>query len=261
MTAVADHQTAWELIPWYVNGTLEAAERRLVERHLEGCSECRAEVELCRGLIDAGGRAEDLAPAPHPAQLDRLVERIVAEGEPPEPERLAVEADAGGGPVPSGRPPRRALSRALASGLRGPGRLAAAALVILAAGAAGYLLGPRSGPEPEAPPPAEYRTLSRPEAPSGSLPGARPAGPLLRVVFAPEAPEREIRGILLAVGGTVVDGPSSLGVYTVRLDAAPGREEPLPVVLDHMRREPRVLFVEAIEGSDSEGGESAEPPP
>lgn len=36
------HERTVELIPWYVNGTLEADERRAVERHLAECLPCRA---------------------------------------------------------------------------------------------------------------------------------------------------------------------------------------------------------------------------
>lgn len=261
MSAMTDHRTAWELIPWYVNDTLEAAERRLVERHLAGCAECRAEVALCRGMVEAGGRPEALAPAPHPARLERLVARIVEEADAAEPDRAVAED---GEQVASDRRPwpPRDPRRTVPGVVRGAGRMAAAALVVLAAGAVGYLVALRSVPGPEPPPPAEYRTLSQPEAPPDLRPGdrsTRSAGTILRMVFAPEAQEREIRQILLAVHGVIVAGPSPLGVYSVRLDAPverPDAEEPLPVVLDHLRREPLVLFVEPVETA---GG--AEPSP
>lgn len=228
MTAEHDHRRAWELIPWYVNDTLEPAERDRVEAHLADCPDCRAEVELYRELVEAGGRPEDLAPAPHPAQLDRLVDRIAAEGE--EPGRAARLADRLHRLPPSVR------------------RLAAA-LVLLAVGLAGYLGAPGSDPGGqgsgrEASRAARYRTLSQPEAAIGE----RPDEPVLRIVFAPRAPEEEIRRILLAVRGQIVGGPSPLGVYTVRPAAGQDGADPLPVVLQHLRRQPEVLFVEAIAG-------------
>ncbi|HHQ42366.1 MAG TPA: zf-HC2 domain-containing protein, partial [Chromatiales bacterium] len=35
-----------ELLPWLANGTLEGEERERVQRHVEGCARCRAELEF-----------------------------------------------------------------------------------------------------------------------------------------------------------------------------------------------------------------------
>jgi len=39
------HATTQRLLPWYVNGALDDSERELVEAHLDGCVECRAELD------------------------------------------------------------------------------------------------------------------------------------------------------------------------------------------------------------------------
>lgn len=230
MTAELDHRRAWELIPWYVNDTLEPSERDRVEAHLAACPDCRAEADLCRDLVEAGGRPEDLAPAPHPAQLDRLVDRLAAESE--EPGRIVRLADRLHRLPPSVR------------------RLAAA-IALLAAGLAGYLAAPGADRSREASPEstraAAYRTLSQPEEASVAPPGER----MLRIVFAPATPEEEIRRILLAVRGEIAGGPSPLGVYTVRTGGAEDGTEPLAVVLQHLRREAGVLFVEPVDTGES----------
>jgi len=38
------HETAQKLLPWYVTGTLDPIEQRLVEEHLESCVECSEEL-------------------------------------------------------------------------------------------------------------------------------------------------------------------------------------------------------------------------
>jgi len=75
------HDSVWLLLPWYANGTLETAERQLVEDHLAGCPGCRDEVARCNGFAAALRARPEIAPSPHPLQLARLLERLDAHDE------------------------------------------------------------------------------------------------------------------------------------------------------------------------------------
>jgi len=44
------HQEILELLPWYLNGTLESEEHKKIELHLQSCSSCRHELEEYEGL-------------------------------------------------------------------------------------------------------------------------------------------------------------------------------------------------------------------
>ena len=44
-TAIS-HREAWELLPWYVNGALEAPEVSQVEVHLASCARCSSELSV-----------------------------------------------------------------------------------------------------------------------------------------------------------------------------------------------------------------------
>ncbi|MCH8100222.1 MAG: zf-HC2 domain-containing protein [Proteobacteria bacterium] len=46
----ATHAELTMLLPWYVNGTLGAADRERVLEHLSSCADCRAEVSLCMDM-------------------------------------------------------------------------------------------------------------------------------------------------------------------------------------------------------------------
>ncbi len=46
----AAHAEITMLLPWYVNGTLGAADRGRVLEHLDSCVECREEVSLCTDM-------------------------------------------------------------------------------------------------------------------------------------------------------------------------------------------------------------------
>ncbi|HEX6865487.1 MAG TPA: zf-HC2 domain-containing protein [Thermoanaerobaculia bacterium] len=210
------HQRIWELLPWYANGTLGETERRSVEEHAAQCERCREEVRACLQLGEAVRQAAVEAPTPHPARLSRLMSRLdEAEGSSPRA-RLAGLLTA------TPRPVRWVLAGQLA------------ALLLLATAQMWT---------PPSPPPAEFKTLSDAVAP------ATPADTVqVRVVFAEGATERQMRDVLLPIGGQLAGGPSPLGVYTVEL---PEGRDPLPVVLRHLRSRPEVSFAEPVAG---EGG-------
>src|SRR5262249_50032522 len=172
-----------ELVPWYVNGPLEAGERAAVSAHLSGCAACREEVARCQALAAAVRRTPDPAVASAAGRLERVMASI----------DLLEAADAR-------RAGWRARWRAGAAWLGvlfqlapGPARWGfaaqAALLVVVVALAAGTgLLSPR----------APYRTLAdRAEPRTGQT--------LIHVVFAEDATLREVRALLGRVHGRIVD--------------------------------------------------------
>src|SRR5215831_1323709 len=49
----SEHAEVWEMLPWYVNGTLSDHERASVEAHLVTCAACQAELARCHDLAAA----------------------------------------------------------------------------------------------------------------------------------------------------------------------------------------------------------------
>jgi hypothetical protein len=85
-------------------------------------------------------------------------------------------------------------------------------------------------------PPKLYPTLS-------SVPQEAPStGQQIRLVFADDITERELRALLASVGGTITAGPSLMGVYTVELASS----RPLDAVLDVVRVHQKVRLAEPI---------------
>jgi len=214
------HRRVWDLLPWYANGTLEDGERRTVESHLAACSRCREELSACRGLGELLRQVPEVAPAPHPAHLARILEKIG------DHERAAW------------RSPLESLHNLLTATPR-PVRWALAAQLALVLGLAGLDLARRPA-QPPATSSAAYRTLS--DAPAPAAPSSR-----LRVVFAAGTTEQEIRDLLLGIRGQIVSGPSSLGVYTVEVPTGP---DPLDGVLAHVRKHRQVSLAEPVAGED-----------
>ena len=224
----SEHLAVQELLPWLVNGTLGPAEQEAVRRHLDQCAECRMEAERCRHLAAELERTSVPAPAPHPAQLARLGERI-ARGD------LDRED-----PLPPARLPGpddhvRTRTPRLARWLIG---VEAAALVVCL-----FWIGSSGGAPRPLPAAGAFHTLSSPSV-------NRTAS--VRVVFAPDATEHEIRGLLLEVRAEIVSGPSALGAYGLALAptaAGESRED----VIARLRAHPRVRLAEPILGREDAG--------
>ena len=66
----------------------------------------------------------------------------------------------------------------------------------------------------------------------------------IQVVFADEITEKELRTLLTSVGGTIVQGPSALGVYTVAIPLTGRAPAQLGPVLEVLRAHPHVRFAE-----------------
>jgi hypothetical protein len=222
------HRRMWELLPWYVNGTLAQPERQGVEAHLAECLRCQEEERACRRTAEAVLKTGDAAPSPHPVQFQRLLARVEEHeraGRPPGRRRpgAALVALLAGGP----RPLRAAL-------------IAQAAVILLLVGLQAWQAlrpSPSAGPAP-----AGFTTLSDPGPPPA------PA-PRLRIMFSPGTTEREIRELLLAIRGEIKAGPSPIGLYTVEV---PAGSDPLAAVLTRLRSEPQVTFAEPAAGTGLE---------
>jgi hypothetical protein len=227
-----EHEEVWLLLPWYANGTLEAAERALVEEHLGGCPSCGEELARCNGLAAALAAGAENAPSPHPIQLARLMERVEASERGFDALHDALQKDGG--------PARDAGHAGNAAGIAGrrasllastpvPVRWALAAqlgaLVLLSAtlvlgpgrpGSAGSAGSTGATGSTGSKHPARYVTLS----------AASPAAmrPQIRLIFSEAATGKEIRDVLLRTRGRLVDGPSPIGAYTLELPAPAGSD-------------------------------------
>jgi len=88
-------------------------------------------------------------------------------------------------------------------------------------------------------------SLWRPAEPRYAPLGASPARVTLQVRFAPDATEREMRALLRAVNGTIVDGPGALGVYRIRLEGVePDERERVRAAIATLRAAAPVTHVE-----------------
>ncbi len=187
------------LAPFYLTGALGAADRAWVDAYLAREPGARAVIEWHRALAET---------------IEERYARVPADvGRAGLERRLAAERRGGRGGLLA------ALERLVPRAALYPAFAAAAGLVLVQAIAIGVLVTGAGTPEY-----SDVRSL-----------GAAAERSYLQVNFKPEATERDIRLVLIRIGGRIVHGPGQLGDYYVavpadRLDAARRELEAAPVV-------------------------------
>jgi hypothetical protein len=212
----SEHWRAWEAIPWVVNGSATAAQRRLLDAHLDRCEDCRLELVRQRELQSA------IASEPPPAAgdvetgLQRLFARI-------DRAREGVPAAA-----PPGREPRRAVPSGLTQWLTAAVVVEALALAVLGVG-----LAARPDPAPG------YVTLSQGTA------AAR--GATIRIVPSPSLRIDDLQRLLQALNLQVVAGPSSVGAYDLAPQTVTTGQTARDLQISTLRADPGLRLVEPID--------------
>lgn len=186
-----DRHEAEMLLPWYDEGGLDDAERRLVEAALASDPALNERLALIREERHAVIEANETAGAPGAGALDRLMASIEAESGP-------ERARSGGQGWLS-----RLFGASLPAGAQWAGA-AAAVVIVLQAAALGYLA---SGGVDQG---ARYETAS------GDAPAAA-EGSFALVRFADDATAAQIAEFLSDLDMDIVDGPKPGGVYTIRI--------------------------------------------
>lgn len=170
-----------ELLPWYVNGTLGAEERAWVDDYLKQHPEARSELDWYRSLQK---RVLETAPAV-PATIGLARTMRLIQGDRP---TLAERMSAFFGNL----------------GLRPSYAMAALAIVAVQGGVILNLLGDARENE------EQIRALNAVRVEEG---------PMLKINFAPDAKESDIRLLVVQIQGELAGGPGQLGDYYVRVPA------------------------------------------
>jgi anti-sigma factor RsiW len=200
------HDEAQRLLPWLVNGRLEAEERAWLEQHVASCSECRNEAGELRALQATLQQQPELDPLDTAAGWRRLRRQLQ-----------------------SPRAPRASWWQPLQEQWRQAPRWLAWGFAVQAALVAGFGVALWRQPMTT---PAPYRTLSA--APVAS------AGDLV-IVFDPQLDEARMRRLLRASDARIVDGPNDTGAYVL---AVPPQR--LTAVRNALRAAPGVTLVESL---------------
>ncbi len=200
-----------ELLPWYVNGTLDEEGRRWIERQVASDPNLRAEIGWTESLQ---ARMRESEPDFAPEQgFDRLIARI----------RHAEEHSLERKPAGREASTLAKLAQWLERFHLTPALAGAAAVVAVQFGVIAMLLNQQGELKSEF---EHFRSVNT---------GEVVTGPALEVVFKSDALERQIRETLVRIGGTLAGGPGQLGIYLVyvpenEIDSAKAMLEGNPIV-------------------------------
>lgn len=215
-----DHATVWELLPWYVNEGLSPKEVNEVEAHLMGCPACQSELARCRDLSLSVKSNQQDTWTPSPQHFSQVLANVNAF----EDRRTKSQSPRGWfvkwfpwlSDTP--RPARFTLA------LQGALVVTLATTLLVRSLVPGEM----------------YQTLS--------TPAEHPAvkGQQLRLVFAEDITEKELRALLLSTHGRLVAGPSPLGVYTIEMEPANAGTQPDQQAIAQLRAHPKVRLAEMV---------------
>jgi hypothetical protein len=177
-----------DMMPSYVNGTLDDASRRQIENVLKNSPSAQAEVSWLKRLREQIKGDKDIVQLPpEDAGLDRLMTLIAAEKS---------------GKVTTIAPLSASSSKWVKPAL-------AIAASVMFAQAIGLFVLFNNGPTADT-----IRTLA------GGATASQ--GATLQVTFKPATTESQMRASLALIDGEIIGGPGVLGVYTIRTKKGTG---------------------------------------
>jgi hypothetical protein len=210
-----DHPEISELIPWYVNGTIGAADRQKLDAHFLICAACRDEWLEERRLYQAMSADSGIEYMPA-ASFKRLQARLDEDAHAaPEVPRLSHRA-----PARNRRMPWQ--------------RLAAASIAVLAV-SIGLVSADKWYRLRDRELPSDYHTVTT------AVP--RASNEVIRAVFSPTITLVELQAILEEAQLRIISGPTEAGVYSL----AASSDRPVNTSLALLRRHAAVRFAESTQ--------------
>jgi len=220
----SEHQKVWDLLPWYVNHSLDPAEQDIVNMHVKTCITCRIELNQQQQVLAKIQQTDLLQQVSQIsfAQLKRKIE------EQPKLNTFSKHNE------PKKEP--KLFLRQFPSFLKYTAL--AASLLLLALPFMSNSLMDQSKLT------GDYRTLAN------SIAGEQ-SNNRIHIVFADPSNSKQIEAILDNVSGHIVKGPSQHGVYEVQIGNQQTDSQEVKNAISYLRKNTLVIFAELVHGSPS----------
>lgn len=220
----SEHQKAWDLLPWYINHSLDPVEQDIVNKHIKTCITCRIELNQQQQVL-AKIQQTDLLQQVSQVSFAQLRKRIE---EQPSLYTLAKHNELKKEP--------KLFLRQFLNFLK----CTALAASLLLLGLPFILDSLIDKPELK----GDYRTLAN------SIEGKQ-RNNFIRVIFADQSNPEQIEAILSSVSGHIVKGPSQNGVYEVQIGSQQADSREVKDAISHLRKNTSVIFAELAHGLPS----------
>lgn len=184
------------LLPGYLSHTLSSEETQQVEQHLNSCSTCQKELQEVKTMKAALKTTIQGFPGPSPGALSKVLNRIHQET-PRVPEQVQSQKNSSWGEWVERT--FRAIFEI---------RWAPALASILIVGQTMLLLSVLNKPHVETP----SSSITKRGIPQATI---TPQFMKIKVSFVESAQEKQIRSLILELGGKIVNGPTDEGFYTL----------------------------------------------
>lgn len=216
-----EHRQVWELLPWYINNTLDPIEQSYVRNHLKFCITCRIELNQQQQLVEKMQEIDLLEQISQVsfAQLKTKIEKQ------PSPGVLITQRES--------KKDTEFLSRQFLGFVQYTALAASLLLLSLP-----FMLGSLIDTTQLR---SEYRTLSNPVV------GAESTNKL-RIIFSDQSDPEQISAILSAVSARIIKGPAKNGVYLVQVGDQHTTSQEVRNAITYLHNDTRIIFAELAHG-------------
>ena len=230
LTNQSEHQKAWDLLPWYINRSLDPVEHAIVKNHVRTCITCRIELNLQERLLKKIQQTDLLQQVSH-ASFAQLKKRIETHPEVCASNKCTV----------SSKDLKFFPFQLQFLGFVKYTALAASLLLL----AAPFMLNSWVvQPEME----GAYRTLANSSENTNNINNTNNTNNIVRIVFADQPDSEQIEIIVNSVSGHIIKGPSPNGVYEVQLGNHHTDTQQVNDAIFRWREHTSVIFAELAQG-------------
>ena len=217
-TSKSEHQEVWDLLPWYINHSLDPAEQDFVRKHVKTCVACRVEInqqQQLLGKIQQQDLLQQVSQISFAQLKKRMNEQSKLRSVFAEQAKLSQE--------------QKFFSHQFLGFVKYTAL--AASLLLLAKP---FMLNlPTDDPELK----GDYRTLANPVE-------GEHKNNFIRVVFTEQLGAEQIKAILNGVSGHIIKGPSKNGIYEVQIGNRQTNSLEVNEAISQLRKNSLVVFAE-----------------